>query len=180
MKNLLKIVVLLGLVAIALVIFTPTRAFPAVNGNQITVDEGRNHIEGVLQPLATYEFLLKDEGVSLGAFHGDAFITIMPLATAEQFKAQYGDFFQCDNPGATQSQSKLEAVIFVAGNAQARMQIKEALSLVDGAHIPVVRFTGALVQVTGYKVGDTVVQYTNQVPIYYIQDFEIIQTDYLP
>ena len=180
MKHVLTVVVLVGLVALALVIFTPTRAFPAVDGNQISMQDGRNHIEGVLQPQATYEFLLKDEGISLGAFHGDAFITIMPLATADQFKAQYGDFFHCDNPGATPSQNELEAVIFVAGNAQARTQIKEALSLVDGAHIPVVRFTGAWVQVTEYKVGDTVVQYSAQIPIYYVQDFEIIQTNYLP
>jgi hypothetical protein len=152
---------------------------PVANGSQVVIDSGGHHIEGTLRPSATYQYLLKDEGVSMGTFSGDAFITMLPLETADKLKAKYGDFFHCNDPGAMQAIQSLDTAILVGADAETRTGIAGALALVRRSQIPAVSFTAASLQVTRHTYMNMDVHDNTGIPIYYLTNFTILQEDYL-
>jgi hypothetical protein len=149
-----------------------------VDGPRITLDAGGHHIEGVLAPQYTYQFILKDEGISMGTFSGDAFVTMLPLGTADQLSAKYGDFFRCNEPGALQAIQSVQATILVADNETTKRGISAALALVRQSRIPVVSFSGASLQVIKHTYLNMQVDDQTGIPTYYLTDFTIVKTDY--
>ena len=95
-----KIFIGVVLLLILGIIFCCSRTQITIDDARIEIDSRGHHLEGSLAGSSTYQMLLKDEGVSIGMFAGDAFITMLPLETAERLRAKYGDFFRCNAPGA--------------------------------------------------------------------------------
>jgi hypothetical protein len=151
-----------------------------IDGSRITIEAGRHHIEGILEPEARHHFLLKDEGVSINTFAGDALVTMLPLETADRLRARYGDFFRCDQPGAIQALQKLQTSVLVAGSETTKQALSEAMALVKKSHIPLVRFIGSRIQVTKQTTLNLEVQDRTDIRLYYLMDFSILKTDYLP
>lgn len=155
-------------------------SFPAVvDGPRVTIDAGSNHIEGVLEPQATYQFLLKDEGISINTYAGDAFVTVLSLEEADRLKAQYGDFFTCNEPGALLAIQKMKAVVLVAANDQTKRTVAEAMALVRQSRIPTVRFKGSRIQVLKYTYLNMEVNDQAGTPLYYLNDMVILRPDYM-
>jgi len=152
---------------------------PILDGEQVTIDSGSHHIEGMLQPSNSYQYLMKDEGVSAGTFAGDAFITLLPLAKADKLKTKYGDFFRCDDPGAKQSIRQLETAILVGDDADTQRAIAKALELVRQWRIPSVSFDAAILSVTKHTYMGMEVHDNTGIPIYYVTEFTILQEDYM-
>jgi len=151
-----------------------------IDGSRITIDAGNHHIEGILEPESRHHFILKDEGISINTFAGDAFITMLPLETADQLRAHYGDFFRCNQPGAIQALQKMQASVLVAGRENSKRALSEALALVKKSHIPVVQFIGSRIQVTKQTTLNMEVQDRTAIRLYYLKDFSILKKDYLP
>jgi hypothetical protein len=172
------LVIGLVLIIVAVPLLSASR-LPTVDGSKLTIRAGGHQIEGVLPSPAAHKFLLKDEGVSLGTFSGDAFVTILPLQTADQLWAQYGDFFKCDEPGAAQAIQSMQATIFVAGNVDAKRELSDAMELVRQSRIPVVSFTGGSLQSVGHTYLGMQVTDPSDMPIYYVTVFKIVKTDYI-
>jgi hypothetical protein len=171
--------VLFLVVLIMAVVFLNAGKRPIVDGPRVTIDSGGHHIEGILKMSAAYQFLLKDEGVSLGTFSGDAFVTMLPFETAEQLREKYGDFFKCNEPGALQAIQNMQATILVADTAKTKRVVTEALALVRQSRIPVVSFTGARLEVVKHTYLNMEVNDQTGIPIYYLTDFKILKSDYL-
>lgn len=150
-----------------------------VEGASITMDSGADHIEGTFEPESTFELLMKDEGIAANTFSGNAFVTVLPLQTAERFRDRYGDFFTCNQPGAIEAIRSMRAIVLVTDNSEAARGITEALRLVRASRIPVVRFHGARIRVTKHtSMSLNVVDNTGTV-LYYAKNFEILKPDYL-
>lgn len=115
----------------------------------------------------------------MGTFSGDAFITMLPLETADKLKAKYGDFFHCNDPGAMQAIQSLDTAILVGADAETRTGIAGALALVRRSQIPAVSFTAASLQVTRHTYMNMDVHDNTGIPIYYLTNFTILQEDYL-
>jgi hypothetical protein len=174
-----KIIIGVALLLIVLFVFHKSRTQVVIDGSLISIDSGSHHIEGKLEPESTYQFIMKDEGVSINTFSGDAFVTVLPLKTADQLRAQYGDFFRCNAPGAIQAIESMRGVVLVTDSDQAKETISQATSLVKASRIPVVSFTGARLQVmkqTSMKMN--VVDDTGTL-LFYVRDFKILKPDYL-
>jgi hypothetical protein len=174
-----KIAIGVLLLLIVIVAFHISRSRVEVIGSLISIDSGAHHIEGKLEPESTYQFLLKDQGVSINTLSGDAFVTVLPLKTADQLKAQYGDFFRCNAPGAVQAIQSMRGIVLVTDSSKAKETVSEALSLVKASRIPVVSFTGSRIQVlkqTSMKMN--VVDNTGTM-LYYVRNLEILSPDYL-
>jgi hypothetical protein len=122
---------------------------------------------------------MKDEGVSINAYSGDAFVTVLPLKTAEQLRAQYGDFFRCNAPGAVHAIKNMRSVVLIASAPAAKGAISEALALVRASRIPVVSFSGSRIQVRNYtSMKINVVDNTGTL-LFYVNEFHILRPDYL-
>ena len=174
-----KIVIGVLLLLIVIVVFRESRSRVEVNGSLISIDSGTHHIEGKLEPESTYQFLLKDQGVSINTYSGDAFITVRPLKTADQLQAQYGDFFRCNAPGAVQAIQSMRSVVLITDSPETKEAVSEALSLVKASRIPVVSFTGSRIQVlkqTSMKMN--VVDNTGTM-LYYVRGLQILKPAYL-
>lgn len=177
-KNGGVIVIVLAVLVVAAVFLNAWKK-PFVNGSRVTIDSRGHHIEGVLTKNIPFQFLLKDKGVSVGTFSGDAFVTVLPFNTAEQLRAKYGDFFRCNEPGALQSLQNLQATILVADGEKTRKGVADAMALVRKSRIPVVSFTGARLQVARHTYLGIEVNDGTGLPIYFLTDFKIEKTDYL-
>ena len=178
-KMIMGIALLLGLMVVIVVVACHSGGRTTVDGTRITIKSGGHHIEGILQTPSDYQFLMKDKGVSIGTFSGDAFVTMMPLRTADRLRAQYGDFFKCNQPGALQAIQNMQATVLVAGDEEAKRGIAEALALVRKSRIPVVSFSGSSLQVTKQTYLSMEVNDQTGTLIYYLKDFQILKSDYL-
>lgn len=152
---------------------------PVMHEKQVTIDSDGHHLEGLLGETMAYQFLIKDEGVSLGTFAGDAFVTMLPLSVADELRTKYGDFFQCDDPGAQQAIRNMQTAILIAGDDQTKRAITGALSLIRQSRIPVVEFDGAVLRVQKHTYMGLEVQDKSGIPMYYLMDFSILKSDYL-
>jgi hypothetical protein len=170
--------VLLAAVLIGATVVTNAGKRTVMDGNRLTIDSGGHHLEGVLTTIAPYQFLLKDKGISLGTFSGDAFVTMLPFQTAEFLRRKYGDFFRCREPGALQAMQEMQAAILVADTEKTRQAVKEAMALVRQSRIPVVRFSGASLHVLKQTYRGMEVRGGTGIPIYYVTDFVIVSPDY--
>jgi hypothetical protein len=150
----------------------------SVEGSRITIDSGSHRLEGTLEPESTYQFLLKDEGVSVNTFAGDALVTVLPLETAEHLRGRYGDFFRCNRPGAVPAQQKTEQTILIAGSKETRRAVLEAMKLVRKSRIPVVRFQGSLIRVTGHTYLNLNVTDSTGTRLYFLNDFDTVKSDF--
>jgi hypothetical protein len=178
-KMIMGFTLLLGLMVVIVVVACHSRDRTTVDGTRITIKSGHYHIEGILETPSTYQFLMKDEGVSIGTFSGNAFVTMMPLRTADRLRAQYGDFFKCNEPGALQAIQNMQATVLVAGGEEARWGIAEALALVRKSRIPVVSFSGSRIQVMKHTYLKMDVVDQTGTSLYYLSDFTILKPDYL-
>ena len=175
-----KHIILIALLLIFAVACRQAAPLVTIDGSRITIDAGNHHIEGILEPEMQHHFILKDEGVSIQAFAGDALVTMLPLETADQLRARYGDFFRCNQPGALQALQKLQTSVLVAGHENTRRALSEALALVKKSHIPVVRLIGSRILVTKQTTLNMEVQDRTEIRLYYLKDFAILKKDYLP
>lgn len=174
-----KIVVLVVLLLIVVVGCHKSETRVVVDGALITIASGSHHIEGTLEPESTFQLLMKDEGVAVNTFSGDAFVTVLPLKTAEQLRAQYGDFFRCTAPGAVQGMQSMRPVVLVTDGEPAKEAISQALGLVRKSRIPVVSFTGSRIQAKnvtylGMKVQDHAGPW-----LFYVKELKVLKQDYL-
>ncbi len=62
------IALLLGLMVVIVVGACHSRGRTTVDGIRITIKSGGHHIEEILQTPSTYQFLMKDKGVSIRTF----------------------------------------------------------------------------------------------------------------
>lgn len=171
--------VILMVILVGITAYLYPERHPIADGPRVTIDSGGHHIEGILAESTDFQVLLKDEGVSLGTFSGDAFVTMLPFDTAEQLKAKYGDFFTCNEPGALQAIRKMQATILVAGDDKTKGELVKAMDLVRESQIPVVRFTAAVLKVEKHTYLGMQVHDGAGIPIYYLTDLQIIQEDYM-
>lgn len=171
-------------IAAALILAAVSRSGRAVgvrfaDASSVILDSGGHHIEGVLGEERTLEWLLKDEGLSIGAFSGDALVSIMTLADAEALRSRHGDFFRCDSPGSREAMARLSTVILVAGDSDGRQIISEVMKRVRKSSVPVVRVSACRMAVTTHTLGGIRVTDHTGTRIYIIRDIEIIDENYL-
>jgi hypothetical protein len=174
-----KIIIGVVLLLIVLFAFHKSKSQVVIDDSLISIDSGSHHIEGRLEPESIYQVIMKDEGVSINTFSGDAFVMVLPLKTAEQLRVQYGDFFKCNAPGAIQAIKSMRGVVLVTDSDQAKETISQAMALVKASRIPMVSFTGARIQVmkqTSMKMN--VVDNTGTL-LFFVRDFKIVKPDYL-
>ena len=167
------------LVFLSLILSACGNSVPTVNNSQVVIDSGSHHIEGNISEPLPYQYLMKDEGVSFGGFTGDAFLTLIPLATADKLKAQFGDFFHCDDPGAKQAMQSLQTVILVAGDVETQKAIAKAMGLVRESKVPSVQFNASKVSVTRYTYNGLDARDPSGIPIYYLTDFMLLKENYM-
>jgi hypothetical protein len=158
---------------------TPESQGQAARGQNIALDQGGNHIEAQLEPAKSYNYLFKDEGVSINSYAGDGFVMVIPQEVADPLKAKFGDFFRCNDPGAAEAIRNSQAIILVASNAPIRQKVDEAMGLVRQSRIPLVKFNGARLKVSKRTYLNMEVHDNVGTPIYYLTDFSIIRPDYL-
>ena len=174
-----KIIIGVVLLLVAVVFLHKSNARVMVDGALITIESAGHRIEGTLEPVSTHQFIMKDEGVSINTFSGDAFVTVLPLKTAEELRAQYEDFFRCNAPNAGQAMRSMRGVVLVTDSDQAREAIYQALALVRKSRIPVVSFNGSRILVKQHvSMNMNVVDKTGTL-LYYVNDFKILKADYL-
>jgi len=173
--------ILIGVVLLLIVGFTfsCSKTQITVDGGRIAIDSGGHRIEGSLARPSTYQMLLKDEGVSIGTFSGSAFVTMIPLETADRLRAKHGDFFKCNNPGVSQVRDTLKGTVLIANEDRVKQEIAEAMSLVRKSRIPVVSFNGSRVLVTKHTFRKIRVADQTGTVLYFLNDFRILKTDYL-
>jgi hypothetical protein len=175
-----KKIIIGGVLLLVLVVaFRQFKDRVVVADSVINIDSGSHHIEGSLEAESTYQLIMKDEGVSIGTYSGDAFITALPLKTAEQLRSQYGDFFKCNAPGAIQAMQNMRGVVLIADNRQTRAAISEALTLVRAKRIPAVSFRGSHIQVRNHTTMKMNVADNTGTLLYYVSEFQILRADYL-
>lgn len=151
----------------------------AGDGKTITIDSGRDHIEALPGPQRDYQFLLKDEGRAINTFAGDAFVTMLPLESADRLKARFGDFFHCDDPGAAEAIRSMQAYKLIAADAPTRSRLGEAMAYVRSSRVPVVRFSGSPLTVTRYTYLGMTVNDNAGIPMFYIKNLSIVRPDYM-
>ena len=151
---------------------------PVVQGTNIQIDAGSHHIEGTLETFEKHHFLLKDEGKSIGVFSGDAFVTMIPLQTAQELRTRYGDFFSCNNPGAAQAMHAARAAILVADSREAQQSIAKAMAQVRKGRVPAISFSGGPLQIHRQTYRGISVSNDTGIPIYYTRQFQIIDPDF--
>jgi len=160
---------------------TPSGSTISVKTNpngELVLDSGLNHLEGIRGPSAMYGFLLKDECISINVFSGDAHIMAMPLKTADELRVQFGDFFQCNSPGASVAMGKTASVIFIAANEGVKREIQQAITLMRQSNIPVIFFKGSPIDVKKRTwMGIQEVDHSGTT-LFYIEDFKLLKPDY--
>jgi hypothetical protein len=174
-----KIIIGLVLLLIVLVALHESQTQVVVDGSLIGIDSGSHHIEGRLEPESTYQFVMKDEGVSVNTYSGDAFVMVMPLQTAERLRARYGDFFKCNAPGAVQAMQSMRGVVLVTDGPQAKEAVSRALELVKASRIPVVSFSGSRIQVMKQTTMKMNAVDNTGTLLFYVRDFRVLNPDYL-
>ncbi|MDM7924867.1 MAG: hypothetical protein QUS35_02515 [bacterium] len=171
-------------IAVALILAAVSRTGWAVrvrfpDDSSVILDSGGHHIEGNLGEEQIAEWLLKDEGRSIGAFAGDALVSIMTLADAEALRARHGDFFRCDSPGGREAMARLRTVILAAGDADARQGISAAMNRVRKLSIPTVRARVCRVTVTLHTLGGLKVTDHTGTPVFIVRDLELMADDFM-
>lgn len=151
----------------------------SVHGSRITIDAGPHHIEGFLGPEKTFRLLLKDRGISINTFSGDALVAVMPFEKAEELRAQYGDFFRCGEPGAEQAIQGMELTVLVANDGYTKEKIAEAMALVEKARIPVVTLSGSHILIGKNSYFKMNVKDDTGTSFYFIKAFSISKPSYL-
>jgi hypothetical protein len=176
-----KIVIGLILLLIAAIVLHKSKMRIDIDGSLISIDSGSHHIEGTLGPESTYHFIMKDEGVSINTFSGDCFVMVLPLKTAEELRAQYGDFFRCNAPCAIQDMQSMRGVVLVTDRDEAKDAISEALGLVRESRIPVVGLIGSRIHTKKVTyLSMNVEDHAATGPLlYYVNELKILKQDYL-
>ena len=151
-----------------------------VEGPSIRIDSGTHHIEGTLDPEATYRVVMKDEGVTVGTFAGDAFVTVLSLQAAERLRTQFGDFFRCGSPGAIPAMQSTFPIVLIADGPRVKAGISEAMSLVKAYHIPLVSLTGSRIRVTKRTTMKMNVADNTGTHFVYVRGVDVQKKDYLP
>ena len=150
----------------------------SINGSKIIIDKANHHIDGELPPESKYEFLMKDLGVAVNTFSGDAFLTMMPLDKAEAFRAKYGDFFRCNAPGAAEAMKSIQSTILVTDTDENKSAIAEAVNLIKRSLIPTISFTGSRIKVIRQTYSGMNLVDNSGTSIYYVKSFTITKPDY--
>lgn len=176
-----KIIISAVLLLIVTIVFHKSKTRVTVDGSLINIDSGSHHIEGTLEPESTFQLLMKDEGVSINTYSGDAFVMVLPLKTAEKLRAQYGDFFRCNAPGAVAALQNMRGIVIVTDGERSKDAVSEALELVRKSRIPVVSFTGSRIQAKKITYhGMNVEDHAGVGPLlFYVNDLKILKQDYL-
>ena len=171
-------VILLGAVALvaALAAWLLSRTRVTADGDRVSIRQGANAIEGRLAPAETLELVLKDEGE--GSFSGDAFVSVLPLETADRLRARYGDLFRCSSEGADAAARAMEGVVLVAAGRGAAREIGRALALVRESRTPVVRATASRIRVGERTYLGMDVEDSSGIRLLYVDDFEIERPDF--
>jgi hypothetical protein len=175
-KKIFISVIALGLLVI---LFMRSKDEVKVEGSTITIDSGNTHMEGALGAEKTYEVLLKNEGIAVNTYCGDAFVMVLPFTTANQLRAAYGDFFRCDAPSAVQAIRNMRAIILVTDRDFVKEAISDAMSLVRNSRIPVVRFSGSQIQLKKHTSMNMKVNDHSGNVLYYVSDFSVLKPDFM-
>jgi len=149
-----------------------------LKGDRVTLKEGGHMIVGTLGESGTTELLFKDEGRTVGTFHGDAFVTTMDKVNADVLKAEYGDFFTCGAPGVQSAVQNMKPCIFVASNDEIRRRIQTIMIEVRKNTVPVVHITFAPIKIESYQWNGMNVNDTAGIQIVYVTEVTMLSATY--
>ena len=150
-----------------------------IKGFNITIDKGSDHVEGLLAQEQKYDFIMKDLGVEVNSFSGNAFAMMIPYNKAEKLRRKYGDFFKPNAPGSAESMKNLQSTVLITDSDSTKKNIDEAVNLVKKSRIPVINFTGSRIVVSKQKYfGINSVENARTV-LYYVKSFTIVKPNYL-
>ena len=150
-----------------------------INGSQIIMDAGRHHIEGILEPESTYEYLLKGEGYTFNVFAGDAFAVMLPRDTAAELQKISKSFFKCGDPAVCKVIQNMQHCVLVGNGDKTKSKITETLDLMKRSSIPVVIFNASRIKVTKQTYKDMEYEDRTGTIFYFITKLTILKPDYL-
>jgi len=165
-----------GTIIILVLIFITYLTFSTritVKGPRITIDSWGHHIEGIVKNELTYSYVLKDQGVTMGIFSGDGFVTAVAQERADALRAKYGDFFRCDSAGKEEAIQSAQGIIFLAQNSTTKNAISEALSGIK-KNPTQVSFNGKRIIILKNTYFGLNVEDTTGTEILYVKDFKIL------
>lgn len=174
--------IIIGVIAFLIllpIVFRILKTDIKIKGQHITIDTTTYHIEGVLGPETTQQFLLKDKGISINTFSGDAFVHMLPLSTAEKLREQYGDFFKCNSQGAQQAIQNMQLAVLIANDQYTKKIISEAMNLVNNSNIPVVSISGSHLLITKHTYLKMNVEDDTGTILYFVKSINIVKPNYI-
>ena len=152
------------------------------NGNQLSMTIGRHHLSASAMSNEITDSFLVVGGSPGGEVYFTTLLSVIPLKTAERLYRTYGNFRQCDSPGAAEGMQSVIPVLLYADNRNVERKLKAVNKLANAGKDPVIKMTFVQLNITDHKIeynGQMVpVTSQNDIDAFLVKDIQIIQEEY--
>lgn len=121
-------------------------------GDDLSIAVGDHRIQATVAGPEFTESFFVIGGMRSHNLHFSAFLSVIPLATAEALAEQYGDFRRCSSPGAAAGKASVETMVFYTANGSVERTLKRVNKLALAGKDPVVEVTFYLMDITDHKM----------------------------
>jgi len=148
-------ILVVAVLAIAAVYFVAQRGGATEigqSGNDLSIAIGNHKLEATKAgPEFTDSFLVIG-GMEGSDFYFSAYLSVIPLETAERLAERYGNFRRCGSPGARAGMQSVESMVLYAANAGVERKLKKFNKLGLSGKDPVIEMTFYLLEMKGHTI----------------------------
>lgn len=122
------------------------------SGNDLSITIGNHKLEATKAgPEFTDSFLLVG-GMEGSDFYFSAYLSVIPMETAEMLAQRYGNFRRCGSPGAREGMQSVEQMVLYAANGSVQRKLKKFNKLGLAGKDPVIEMTFHLLEMKGHII----------------------------
>jgi len=148
-------ILIVAVLAIAAVYFVAQRGGATEieqSGDELSIEIGHHKLQATKAgPEFTDSFLVIG-GMEGGDFYFSAYLSVIPLETAEMLAERYGNFRRCGSPGARAGMQSVESMVLYAANGSVERKLKKFNKLGLAGKDPVIEMTFCLLEMKGHVI----------------------------
>jgi hypothetical protein len=169
--------VLIAVVLIAAAVYFVSQRSGATEitqtGSNLSIAIGPHRLQAVLDGSEYADSYLVVGGMQGGEAHFNALLSVIPLDTARDLAARYGNFRRCGSPGAPAGMRSAMPMALYAANGSVERNLKRINKLALAGKDPIIKMDFAGLEITSHAIehGDQ----TMEVPLGEIAPFYLVR-----
>ena len=148
-------------------------------GQDLSISIGRHRLEATVGDREFSDSFLVIGGMDQGDLYFTAFLSVIPLDTAQRLAEQYGNFRRCGSPGAAAGMRSLEPMALYAANRKVERRLENINKLALAGKDPVIKMTFSLLEMKDHTIkqmGEEIRVVSQEIaPSFLVTDVQLVQ-----